>query len=131
VFVASLFLPAVVINLSAWNKPDQIPALGIPLAILFWPFWPSNVAMLFAPLVSFLLIRFSATSKRIHVLFSLFLAGSSFFAVKLYFDRMFVSIHIGDVFWCISFILMSLGLLVVPQRVAQLEHGRRAESPSP
>ena len=132
VFVASLFLPSVVVNFGAWNNPDQLPALGLAPAIIFWPFWPSNVAMLFAPLVSFLLVRFSATStsKWTHVLISLFLAGSSFFAVKLYFDRMFVSVHIGYVFWCISFIFMSLGFLVVPLASRPTGHGRKAESPS-
>ncbi len=131
VFVASLFLPSVVVDLGAWNKPDRHPALGLAHAIHYWPSWPSNLTMFFAPLVSFLLIRFSATStsKWIHVLISLFLAGSSFFAAKWYFDGMFVSVHIGYVVWCISFVLMAFAFLVVPPRAAQLEHDRKAASP--
>lgn len=62
-FVVSLFSPAIVTDFGAWQNPDGKPIPGHFCAQVYWPFYASNISILLAPLIFWLIQRFTTKPR--------------------------------------------------------------------
>lgn len=112
-FLVSLLLPAVVVDVGIFQPNAQLQ-LGLGCAIVYYPFWISNILMILAPLLSYLQSRFLSRLSWIRVAIGILFEGSFFFATILYFSEGILSVHTGYFLWCVSFLLMSIAFFIKP-----------------
>ncbi|MGJ8649176.1 MAG: hypothetical protein ACSHX4_02340 [Opitutaceae bacterium] len=111
-FVVSLFSPAIVTDFGAWQNPDGKPIPGHFCAQVYWPFYASNISILLAPLIFWLIQRFT-TKPRYQRALAIFFMLSGVGAICLL--PAFYSVHFGYFLWVASFVIAAVGAWHIPK----------------
>lgn len=114
-FLVSLLCPAVVTDFGVWQNPDRKPIPGHFCAQVYWPFYASNLSILLAPLILWLIQRFTTKPLYRRALATFFLLSG---VGALCLLPAFHSIHLGYYLWVTSFFIAALGAWLSPKRDA-------------
>ena len=113
-FLVAQILPAVIVDMGAWNHPTDKFVPGWFCTIVSWPFFASNLLALGSPLLMWFRKRYNGPVSRC-LMTAPFVAS---LAGALLCIPMFRAIHIGFVLWCMSFGVIA-GAILIPDRTSQ------------
>ena len=108
IFVVSLFCRAV--RIDVWKSEGDV-SFGLGCALVFFPFWPSNLAILLLPLLAWTLRRANWNGWPQSFLIAFFLVSGGLALLML---TCFRSVYEGYLLWVASFFLASLGVWLLP-----------------
>lgn len=107
-FVVAQLLPAVVVDMGAWNNPDASFIPGWFCTGVVWPFYLSNALALASPLLMRLRKRYPGRAAG--VCMAAPYIASCIGAIACF--QMFLAIHAGYILWCLSFIVIGGAMLM-------------------
>ncbi len=116
VFVIAQFLPALSPNMGAWNNPESKDFPGWLVTLLVWPYYLSNILLIFGPLLLYLFSRFKR-SRRFYIglLVVYLLTPLSSIACKEYIYHA----SIGFYLWIATYCIAAIGILLAIMQKSQ------------
>jgi hypothetical protein len=117
-FVIAQFLPAVVIDLGAWNRPEHSYAPGWACTLIAWPFYPSNLLMLCSPI----LVRVKAIQANPWTRFAIAALLLASLIGAMLSASLFSKIHAGYVLWVCSFAVVAAAVCMNGSPIIQPMH---------
>jgi len=116
IFGIAQFFPALSPDMGAWNNPDSKDFPGYIVTLVVWPYYLSNILLIFGPLLLFLFKRFNRSRRYyIGLMVVYLLTPISSIAFKEYIYHASIGFYLWIVTYCIAAFGILLAIIQKPQ----------------
>lgn len=127
VFGIAQFVPAIRLDMGAWNKPDEKALSGIFFTITAWPYYLSNFLLVLSPLLVYAIGRLNRSRRYFIVLFSLYLMTP---ISAIFWKKSILNVSMGFYLWITTFCIAALGVALAMKQKSKSEQGADGQLPT-
>jgi hypothetical protein len=109
IFAIAQFLPALSPDMGAWNQPESKDFPGYVVTLVVWPYYLSNILLIFGPLLLFLFKRFNKSRRYYISLMAIYLLTP---LSSIAFMQYIYHTSIGHYLWITTFCIAAIGILL-------------------
>jgi hypothetical protein len=109
IFAVAQFLPALSPDMGAWNHPESKDFPGYIVTLVAWPYYLSNILLIFGPLLLFLFKRFHKSRRYYISLMAIYLLTP---LSSIAFMQHIYHTSIGFHLWITTFCIAAIGILL-------------------